>query len=76
MGPRRLLHAACCKRAEMLIGARSLPRRICVGRHLARNSLFLNMACLLWMFNIRAPLGPDGKEIVCTEEAIDKGLVM
>lgn len=47
-----------------------------MGRHLARNSLFLNMACLLWMFNIKAPLGPDGEEIVCTEKSIDLGLVV
>lgn len=34
------------------------------------------MACLLWMFNIKAPLGPDGEEIVCTEKSIDLGLVV
>ncbi|KAI0713613.1 cytochrome P450 [Earliella scabrosa] len=51
-------------------------RRICVGRHMARNTLFLNMAYVLWMFNIKAPLGPDGKDAVCTEKSIDMGLVV
>ncbi|THH30755.1 hypothetical protein EUX98_g3424 [Antrodiella citrinella] len=51
-------------------------RRICVGRHLARNSLFLMMAYLLWMFKIKPPVGPDGKEIVCTDDGVDLGLVV
>ncbi|EJF62600.1 cytochrome P450 [Dichomitus squalens LYAD-421 SS1] len=51
-------------------------RRICVGRHVARNSLFISIAYLLWMFNIKPPLGPDGKEIECTEKGIDLGLVV
>ncbi|KAI0737944.1 cytochrome P450 [Daedaleopsis nitida] len=51
-------------------------RRICVGRHVGRSSLFLNMACLLWMFKIRPPLGADGREVVCTEKSVDLGLVV
>ena len=43
---------------------------------MARNTLFLNMAYVLWMFNIKAPLGPDGKDVVCTEKSIDMGLVV
>ncbi|RPD59286.1 cytochrome P450 [Lentinus tigrinus ALCF2SS1-7] len=51
-------------------------RRICVGRHLGRNSLFLNIASVLWMFTVKAPLGPDGQEVVCTEKSVDMGLVV
>ena len=50
--------------------------RICVGRHLGRNSLFLNIACMLWMFNVKTPLGPDGREIFPTEKSVDMGLVV
>ncbi|OSD02067.1 cytochrome P450 [Trametes coccinea BRFM310] len=51
-------------------------RRICVGRHLARDSLLLNMASILWMFNIKAPLDASGKEIYCVEDSVDHGLVV
>lgn len=37
-------------------------RRICPGMHLAENSLFITMAAILWLFEVRPPLGPDGKE--------------
>lgn len=41
-------------------------RRICPGMHLARNSLFINMARLLWAFDILPALteGPDPKPIL------------
>ncbi|KAJ3757815.1 cytochrome P450 [Lentinula raphanica] len=29
-------------------------KRICVGRHVANNTMFINIACLLWAFNITA----------------------
>lgn len=35
--------------------------RICVGRHVANNSMFIEMASLLWAFDFSAPTGPDGK---------------
>lgn len=38
-------------------------RRICSGLHLAENSLFITLAKLLWAFDMRPPLGPDGKEL-------------
>lgn len=41
-------------------------RRACPGVHLAENSLYITLAKILWAFEIRPPLGPDGKE-----EAID-----
>ncbi|KAJ3775933.1 cytochrome P450 [Lentinula raphanica] len=36
-------------------------KRICVGRHVANNSLFINIAYLLWAFNITAELDSDSK---------------
>ena len=47
-----------------------------MGRHLGRNSLFLSIASVLWMFDVKAPLGPDGQEVVCTEKSVDMGLVV
>ncbi|KAF5695700.1 cytochrome P450 monooxygenase [Fusarium mundagurra] len=38
-------------------------RRICSGMHLAQNSLFINMACTLWAFNIKRAKDEEGKEI-------------
>lgn len=34
-------------------------RRICPGRHIARNSLFILVARILWGFEVRPPTGPD-----------------
>ncbi|KAJ8521498.1 hypothetical protein ONZ45_g1791 [Pleurotus djamor] len=39
-------------------------RRICPGMHLARNSIFMNMARILWGFDILPELDGDGREIV------------
>lgn len=38
-------------------------RRICSGLHLAENSLFITVARILWLFDIRPPLGLDKKEL-------------
>lgn len=38
-------------------------RRICPGLHLAENSLFITVAMIIWAFEIRPPLGQDGKEV-------------
>ena len=48
------------KRDHFSFGA---GRRICTGLHLAENSLFITIAKVLWAFDIRPPLGPDGKEM-------------
>ncbi|PYI11044.1 cytochrome P450 [Aspergillus sclerotiicarbonarius CBS 121057] len=50
-------------------------RRICTGRHIARNSLFLLMARILWAFDIQAPLGDDGKAIPVDDMAFGSGFV-
>ncbi|KAL5478269.1 hypothetical protein ACEPAI_2453 [Sanghuangporus weigelae] len=39
-------------------------RRICPGMHLARNSVFINIARLLWAFDILPALDKNGKEII------------
>jgi len=37
-------------------------RRICPGMHLARNSLFINIARLCWAFDISPSIDPQSKE--------------
>jgi len=39
-------------------------RRICPGMHLAESSLYITLAKILWAFEIRPSIGPDGKEEV------------
>lgn len=39
-------------------------RRICPGMHLARNSLFVNIARILWAFDILPIKDENGKEIL------------
>ncbi|KAH9890551.1 cytochrome P450 [Cubamyces lactineus] len=51
-------------------------RRICVGRHLARDTLLLNMASILWMFDIKPPLDSSGTPVECVEDSVDHGLVV
>lgn len=34
-------------------------RRICPGEHFAMRTLFLNIACILALFNVEAPIGAD-----------------
>ncbi|KIO16332.1 hypothetical protein M407DRAFT_86130, partial [Tulasnella calospora MUT 4182] len=47
-------------------------RRICPAMHLARNSLLLNTARILWEFDLRKSKGADGVEIeVDTTESKD-----
>ncbi|KAJ3775934.1 cytochrome P450 [Lentinula raphanica] len=36
-------------------------KRICVGRHVANNSLFIHIAYMLWAFNIAPETDSDGK---------------
>ena len=39
-------------------------RRICPGMHLARNSIFINIARLMWAFDIQPALDAEGKPII------------
>lgn len=50
-------------------------RRICTGRHIARNSLFLLMARLLWGFNIKHAIDQDGKRKEVDDMAFTSGFV-
>ena len=38
-------------------------RRICVGQHLANNSVFLNIARMLWAFDLKKAKDAEGKEV-------------
>ncbi|KAH8101774.1 cytochrome P450 [Cristinia sonorae] len=39
-------------------------RRVCPGSHLARNSLFISIARLLWAFHIKPATDKEGKEVL------------
>ena len=51
--------------------------RICIGRHMANNAIFLNMATILWAVNITALTDDAGKPIIPnTLEAANAGISM
>ncbi|KAF9021983.1 cytochrome P450 [Hymenopellis radicata] len=39
-------------------------RRLCIGRHVATNSLFIDIACILWALNVDVPKDAAGKRMV------------
>lgn len=45
-------------------------RRACPGVHVAERSLFINVARVLWGFNLRKKIGKDGKEVEVTERML------
>ncbi|KAF9261702.1 cytochrome P450 [Marasmius fiardii PR-910] len=50
-------------------------RRICVGRHIASNSLRIYTACILWSFNLKPSIDDKGNLILPDPNAyIDEGL--
>ncbi|KAJ6540375.1 cytochrome P450 [Mycena capillaripes] len=52
-------------------------RRLCIGRHVANNSLFIDIACILWAANIRPTKDAEGKSVMPIEsESINDGLVV
>ncbi|CAL1708931.1 unnamed protein product [Somion occarium] len=52
-------------------------RRICVGRHVANNGLFINMASLLWATTIMPTTDAQGKPVIPdTHDFINNGLVL
>ncbi|ESK85742.1 cytochrome p450, partial [Moniliophthora roreri MCA 2997] len=52
-------------------------RRLCIGRHVANNSLFIDIACLLWAANIRPVKDAQGKPVMPIESvSINDGLVV
>ena len=55
----------------------SLVDRMCVGKDLAIQSLFINIACILWAFNIDKALDNEGRPIVPSRsDCIDEGLAV
>lgn len=50
-------------------------RRVCTGRHIARNSLFLLMSRILWAYNVQPGTGPDGKPKKVDDMAYGSGFV-
>jgi hypothetical protein len=50
-------------------------RRICTGRHIARNSLFLLIARILWGFNIRHAVDKDGRPEEVNDMDMTSGFV-
>jgi len=50
-------------------------RRICTGRHIARNSVFLLIARLLWAFNIKHAVSSEGKQKEVDDMAFTSGFV-
>ncbi|KIK51147.1 hypothetical protein GYMLUDRAFT_252319 [Collybiopsis luxurians FD-317 M1] len=52
-------------------------RRICVGRHIANNSMFIEIASMLWALNISPEVDANGKAVLPNSlESIDEGLVV
>lgn len=39
-------------------------RRICPGMHLARNSIFINIARIMWAYDILPALDAEGKPVI------------
>ncbi|KAF2027348.1 putative O-methylsterigmatocystin oxidoreductase [Setomelanomma holmii] len=51
-------------------------RRICPGMHLAENSLFITIACILWLLEIKPPIDENGVEgeVDVSDEAYEEGV--
>lgn len=51
--------------------------RVCVGRHLANNTIFINIVTILWALKITPPKDSNGKPIIPnTDTVVNDGLVM
>ncbi|KIJ32790.1 hypothetical protein M422DRAFT_265423 [Sphaerobolus stellatus SS14] len=59
--PERFLNKA-ARRDPEVTGAFGYGRRICPGRHMAQNLLFIEIASILQNFDISGPLDVNGKE--------------
>ncbi|KAJ3558856.1 hypothetical protein NM688_g680 [Phlebia brevispora] len=52
-------------------------KRICVGKDLANQALFINMAAMLWAFDMKPAVDANGEAIIPSRtECIDEGLVV
>ena len=50
-------------------------RRICIGMHVAEQGLFIAVSRLLWGFDIKQKIGPDGQPIVPNENSFHDGMM-
>lgn len=52
-------------------------RRICPGIHWVENGLFLAVSNLIWAYEFKPPLGPDGKEVKMdiSDDALEEGAI-
>ena len=58
-------------------GTFGFGRRACVGKHLANEALFIDIATVLWAANFERALDQDGKEVLIdTESFVDTGMVL
>lgn len=60
--------------ANSSLAAFGFGRRICTGRNIARNTLWLVIARLIWAFDIRNAVDDEGNEIGVDPEAMDPGI--
>lgn len=52
-------------------------RRICIGKHLANNSLLIDMAIMLWAMNIERATDENGIELpLDIDGSVDEGLMV
>lgn len=52
-------------------------KRICIGRYVAKNSLFIEVACMLWALRITPKLDANGKPILPgLEDSLFEGLLV
>jgi cytochrome P450 len=52
-------------------------KRVCVGKYLANDSLFIVMATVLWAANLERVRGESGEEVpIDTESFLDTGIVL
>jgi len=50
-------------------------RRVCPGRHIGNNSLYINISRMLWAFDIRPKIRPDGTEVLVDDMAFTNGFL-
>jgi cytochrome P450 len=52
-------------------------RQTCIGKHVANDSLFINMAMVLWDLRVEGPRDESGKKLsLDTESSVDARMVL
>ncbi|SPQ22037.1 2c56e1fd-0217-475e-bcf4-aa66d9f5538c [Thermothielavioides terrestris] len=72
--PERWLDAKSGQARELPTAGFGYGRRICPGRHVARNSLWIAIARVLWAFNVEPELSETGEAVAVDTKGTD-GLV-